>query len=106
VEEQAKERFLQYSIHLATAPDTPGQPGTDQKELDWGYLQIVAQPCAARCGAGTAGGGRRKRSWCWRAGGKPWPAWWLSGLGDGGPLLAAYRQQEQFTADAARYAHL
>jgi len=98
VEEQAKERFLQYSIHLHRS-DTPGQPGTDQKELDWGYLQI---------GRSLRGlDAERERLW-WSAQTivvlallvAALASWWLSGLAMR-PLLAAYRQQEQFTADAA-----
>ncbi len=98
VEEQAKERFLQYSIHLHRS-DAPAQPGTDQKELDWGYLQI---------GRSLRGlDAERERLW-WSAQTivvlallvAALASWWLSGLAMR-PLLAAYRQQEQFTADAA-----
>ena len=68
-------------------------------ELDWGYLQI---------GRSLRGlDAERERLW-WTtqtivvlallvAG---LASWWLSGLAMR-PLLAAYRQQEQFTADAA-----
>ncbi len=92
------ERFLQYSIHLHRS-HTPAQPGANALELDWGYLQI---------GRSLRGlDGERQRLW-WAtqkivvlallvAG---LASWWLSGLAMR-PLLAAYRQQEQFTADAA-----
>jgi two-component Ni(II)/redox sensor kinase NrsS len=92
------ERFLQYSIHLHHS-HTPARAGADPTELDWGYLQI---------GRSLRGlDAERERLW-WTtqtmvvlallvAG---LASWWLSGLAMG-PLLAAYRQQEQFTADAA-----
>lgn len=92
------ERFLQYSIHLHHA-HTPDRAGADPMELDWGYLQI---------GRSLRGlDAERERLW-WAtqtivllallvAG---LASWWLSGLAMR-PLLAAYRQQEQFTADAA-----
>lgn len=92
------ERFLQYSIHLHRS-HTPAHPGANALELDWGYLQI---------GRSLSGlDAERQRLW-WAtqtivvlallvAG---LASWWLSGLAIR-PLLAAYRQQEQFTADAA-----
>ena len=98
VETPGGERFLQYSIHLHHA-HTPARAGADPMELDWGYLQI---------GRSLRGlDAERERLW-WTtqtivvlallvAG---LASWWLSGLAMR-PLLAAYRQQEQFTADAA-----
>jgi two-component Ni(II)/redox sensor kinase NrsS len=92
------ERFLQYSIHLHRS-HTPAHPGANALEMDWGYLQI---------GRSLSGlDAERQRLW-WAiqtivvlalavAG---LASWWLSGLAIR-PLLAAYRQQEQFTADAA-----
>ncbi len=92
------DRFLQYSIHLHRS-HTPAHPGANAQELDWGYLQI---------GRSLSGlDAERERLW-WAiqtivvlallvAG---LASWWLSGLAMR-PLLAAYRQQEQFTADAA-----
>ncbi len=92
------ERFLQYSIHLHRS-HTPAQADANPLELDWGYLQI---------GRSLRGlDAERERLW-WAtqtivvlallvAG---LTSWWLSGLAMR-PLLAAYRQQEQFTADAA-----
>ncbi len=95
---QAGERFLQYSIHLHRS-HSPAQAGVEPTELDWGYLQI---------GRSLRGlDAERERLW-WAtqtivvlallvAG---LASWWLSGLAMR-PLLKAYRQQEQFTADAA-----
>ncbi len=95
---QAGERFLQYSIHLHRS-HSPAQAGAEPTELDWGYLQI---------GRSLRGlDAERERLW-WAtqtivvlallvAG---LASWWLSGLAMR-PLLKAYRQQEQFTADAA-----
>ncbi|MCP9859934.1 MULTISPECIES: two-component system sensor histidine kinase RppB [unclassified Cyanobium] len=95
---QGGERFLQYSIHLHRS-HAPVQAGAAPTELDWGYLQI---------GRSLRGlDAERERLW-WAtqtivmlalvvAG---LASWWLSGLAMR-PLLAAYRQQEQFTADAA-----
>jgi two-component Ni(II)/redox sensor kinase NrsS len=92
------ERFLQYSIHLHRS-HTPADPGANALEMDWGYLQI---------GRSLSGlDAERQRLW-WAtqtivvlalvvAG---LASWWLSGLAMR-PLLAAYRQQEQFTGDAA-----
>jgi two-component Ni(II)/redox sensor kinase NrsS len=92
------ERFLQYSIHLHRS-HTPAHADSNPLELDWGYLQI---------GRSLRGlDAERERLW-WAtqtivvlallvAG---LASWWLSGLAMR-PLLAAYRQQEQFTADAA-----
>lgn len=92
------ERFLQYSIHLHHS-HTSADSGANALELDWGYLQI---------GRSLRGlDAERERLW-WAtqtivvlallvAG---LASWWLSGLAMR-PLLAAYRQQEQFTADAA-----
>lgn len=92
------ERFLQYSIHLHRS-HTPAHPDANALELDWGYLQI---------GRSLSGlDAERQRLW-WAtqtivvlallvAG---LASWWLSGLAIR-PLLAAYWQQEQFTADAA-----
>ncbi len=95
---QGGERFLQYAIHLHRS-HTPAHQGAKTTELDWGYLQI---------GRSLRGlDAERERLW--------WAtqtivvlallvaalaSWWLSGLAMR-PLLAAYRQQEQFTADAA-----
>lgn len=92
------DRFLQYSIHLHHS-HTPARAGANALELDWGYLQI---------GRSLRGlDAERERLW--------WgtqtivvfallvaglASWWLSGLAMS-PLLAAYRQQEQFTSDAA-----
>ena len=95
---QGGERFLQYAIHLHRS-HAPVQAGAEPMELDWGYLQI---------GRSLRGlDAERERLW-WAtqtivglallvAG---LASWWLSGLAMR-PLLAAYRQQEQFTADAA-----
>jgi len=95
---QGGERFLQYSIHLHRS-HAPAQAGAAPRELDWGYLQI---------GRSLRGlDAERERLW-WAtqtivllallvAG---LASWWLSGLAMR-PLLKAYRQQEQFTADAA-----
>lgn len=92
------DRFLQYSIHLHRS-HTPNHSGANALELDWGYLEI---------GRSLRGlDAERERLW-WAtqtivvlallvAG---LASWWLSGLAMR-PLLAAYRQQEQFTADAA-----
>ena len=92
------ERFLQYSIHLHHS-HTSAHSGANAQELDWGYLQI---------GRSLRGlDAERERLW-WAtqkivvlallvAG---LASWWLSGLAMR-PLLTAYRQQEQFTADAA-----
>jgi two-component system, OmpR family, Ni(II)-sensor and/or redox sensor kinase NrsS len=92
------ERFLQYAIHLHRS-HTPVHRGAEPTELDWGYLQI------GRSLRGLEA--ERERLW-WAtqtivglallvAG---LASWWLSGLAMR-PLLAAYRQQERFTADAA-----
>ena len=95
---QGGERFLQYSIHLHRS-HAPAQAGASPMELDWGYLQI---------GRSLRGlDAERERLW-WAtqtivvlallvAG---LASWWLSGLALR-PLLKAYRQQEQFSADAA-----
>lgn len=92
------ERFLQYSIHLHRS-HAAEHSGVKARELDWGYLQI---------GRSLRGlDAERQRLW-WAtqtivvlallvAG---LASWWLSGLAMR-PLLAAYRQQERFTADAA-----
>jgi two-component Ni(II)/redox sensor kinase NrsS len=95
---QGGERFLQYAIHLHRS-HTPAHQGAKTTELDWGYLQI------GRSLRGLEA--ERERLW--------WAtqtivvlallvaalaSWWLSCLAMR-PLLAAYRQQEQFTADAA-----
>jgi two-component Ni(II)/redox sensor kinase NrsS len=92
------ERSMQYSIHLHRS-HTPVHSGAKARELDWGYLQI---------GRSLRGlDAERQRLW-WAiqtivvlallvAG---LASWWLSGLAMR-PLLVAYRQQEQFTADAA-----
>lgn len=91
-------RFLQYSIHLHRSHQQE-HSGANALELDWGYLQI---------GRSLRGlDAERERLW-WAtqtivvlallvAG---LASWWLSALAMR-PLLAAYRQQEQFTADAA-----
>ena len=95
---QGGERFLQYAIHLHRS-HTPARQGAEPTELDWGYLQI------GRSLRGLEA--ERERLW-WAtqtivglallvAG---LASWWLSGLAMR-PLLAAYRQQERFTADAA-----
>jgi two-component Ni(II)/redox sensor kinase NrsS len=98
VEGPGGERFLQYSIHLHRS-HRAAREGADSMELDWGYLQI---------GRSLSGlDAERERLWLTTqlmvvlallvAG---LASWWLSGLAMR-PLLAAYRQQEQFTADAA-----
>jgi two-component Ni(II)/redox sensor kinase NrsS len=92
------ERFLQYSIHLHRS-HTAAHSGAKARELDWGYLQI------GRSLRGLDAEGERLW-WATQtivvlallvAG---LASWWLSGLAMR-PLMAAYRQQEQFTADAA-----
>ena len=98
---QDGERFLQYSIHLhrSHAPAPPSAQPAELAELDWGYLQI------GRSLRGLDAEG--ERLW-WAAQTIVLVAllvaglasWWLSGLAMQ-PLLKAYRQQEQFSADAA-----
>jgi len=98
VEGPGGERFLQYSIHLHRS-HKPAHSEANSLALNWGYLEI------GRSLRGHDAEGER----LW------WviqlvvvmallvaglASWWLSGLAMR-PLLEAYRQQEQFNADAA-----